>query len=58
MNYTSDRNEPARRQLALLLAITIHVALGIGLFLAADSAPTSKAAAAKTEAAPKPVLQP
>lgn len=60
MNYTTDRNENSRKHLALTIAVAAHLALGIGLYLAADNAPAkeSKASKIQTNSQPKAVLQP
>ena len=49
MNYLSDRNEPLRRHWALLLTISLHVALGVGLFLSADNASKTDKTAVKDQ---------
>lgn len=60
MNYTTDRKENSRKHLALTIAVAAHLALGIGLYLAADNAPSkeSKASKIQTNSQPKAVLQP
>ena len=56
MDYLTDRNEPQRRHWAVLLTITIHLAIGLAVYLSYDGAQQpagpSKTTPTKVEARP------
>lgn len=49
MDYLTDRNEPQRRHWAVLLTITIHLAIGLAVYLSYDSTHQQVAPAKTTQ---------